>query len=146
MGPEAGETLHIPSVSRGAAFGDVDNDGDTDVVVVDNNAAVKLLINNLGQDHSWLGLRLLGPAPQGDLLGATAVLDLADGRSLFARARTDGSFLSAHDPRLLFGLATRVEPIQVRVEWPHGQVEHYTGLRLGRYHDLRQGQGQAVPQ
>src|SRR6185503_14502699 len=97
VSPQAGD-LTAPNVGRGAAFGDVDNDGDTDVVVTRNDGRPLLLLNQIGQANRWLGLRLVG-GPVGkavrDMLGARVSLRLAGGRTLLRRVRTDGSYLSA---------------------------------------------------
>ena len=60
---QAGAVLQAPEVGRGAAFGDVDNDGDTDVVVANDSGPIQLLVNNLGNRKHWVGLRLVGREP-----------------------------------------------------------------------------------
>ena len=76
----AGAFLATPEVSRGAAFGDIDNDGDTDVVVGNDAGPVRLLINNVGSRKHWVGLRLMSGSLKRDLTGARVVVTLADGR------------------------------------------------------------------
>jgi enediyne biosynthesis protein E4 len=137
------------NVGRGAAFGDLDGDGDTDVVVTRNDGPPQVLINQLGQKNRWLGLRLVGgPRQPRDLLGARVALRLADGRVLARRARTDGSYLSASDPRVLFGLgpAGGPAPAEMQVTWPDGKTERWPASAApeGRYTTLRQGSGQKV--
>jgi len=106
----AGANFHVPEVGRGAAFGDIDNDGDTDVLVTNNNGPVRLLLNQSGNRNHWLGLRLIGKSGR-DMLGASVAVVVTKTQTLRRRARTDGSYLSANDPRVLVGLgnATRVE-------------------------------------
>ncbi len=135
--------LAAPAVSRGAAVGDVDNDGDPDVVVNDNGGPVQLLINQLGGRAHWLGLRLLTPAGR-DALGAEATLVRAGEPPLVSRARTDSSFLVARDPRVLFGLGTDRTPGRVIVYWPSGRRERFDGLAVDRYHALTVGDGDPV--
>ncbi len=135
-------SLGVALVSRGAAFGDIDNDGDTDVVVQNNNGPTRLMINQLGAAHSWLGLRLVGSSGR-DMLGAQVTLLRPEEADISRRVGTDGSYLSANDPRLLFGLGS-VSPTSVygaRVRWPSGRSERFDDLRLGRYQDLVEGQG-----
>ncbi len=140
----AGAVFELSEVSRGAVFGDVDNDGDADVLVVNNNGPARLLVNRVGHRRSWLGLRLLSGGPARDALGAQAVVERSGKPALWRRVRTDGSFCSANDPRLLFGLGGDGAVDRVRVVWPDGSEEQWTELEAGRYHVLRQGEGSPV--
>jgi hypothetical protein len=124
-------------VSRGAAFGDVDDDGDTDILVTNNNGPARLLLNQVGQDRRWLGLRLLERHGR-DALGARVAVHLGSGRTLWRRVRTDGSYASAHDPRVLVGLGEAQAVKSVEVHWPTGERETFPGPPLGRYTRLRQ--------
>jgi len=140
--------LARPAVRRGAAFGDLDNDGDTDAVVASNDGRLEVLVNQVGQRRRWLGLRLVGgPAgtPGRDMLGARVEAALGDGRVLVRHVHTDGSYLSASDPRVLFGLGDAGVVREVRVAWPDGRRERFTGLAAGRYTTLRQGTGSPLP-
>ncbi len=129
--------------SRGAAFGDIDNDGDVDVVVANGAAPVRLLINNIGNRHFWVGLRLTGNHGR-DMVGARVAVTRANGPVLWRRARADGSYASANDPRVLVGLGPSDEAPQVRVTWPGGRVEEWTGVAVNRYTTLQEGSGSAV--
>ena len=136
----AGPAFSLLDVSRGAAFGDLDNDGDTDVVVSNNSGPVRLLTNEVGNRHHWLGLRLTGEAGERDMLGAQVALTRA-GQTLWRRARADGSYASANDPRVLVGLGESPEAPQVRVVWPSGRVEVWDDVPVDRYSTLTEGQG-----
>ena len=137
----AGAVFELSEVSRGAAFGDVDNDGDTDVLVTNAAGHVRLLLNQVGNRRHWLGLRLVGGNPSRDRVGARVEVLRPDGTTLRRRARADGSFASANDPRVLVGLGESAGVSLVRVFWPDGEVEEWTGVAAGRYNTLTQGEG-----
>ena len=137
----AGSVFELSEVSRGAAFGDVDNDGDTDVLVANAAGRVRLLLNQVGNRRHWLGLRLVGADPRRDMLGARVEAMLPDGTTRRRRARADGSFASANDPRVLLGLGESAAVPLVRVSWPDGEVEEWTNLTIDRYTTLQQGGG-----
>ena len=135
----AGAIFDLVEVGRGAAFGDLDNDGDTDVVVANGAGRARLLINNVGQRRHWLGLRLLGRDIGRDMVGARVGIVRSNGPVLWRRARADGSYASANDPRVLVGLGDSAEAPRVRVVWPTGETEEWSGVAIDRYTTLRQG-------
>ncbi|MFK8014915.1 MAG: CRTAC1 family protein [Gammaproteobacteria bacterium] len=136
------DALAATSTSRGAAFGDLDNDGDIDIVVANANAAPQILVNAHDVSSDWFGLdvRL---ANGRTALGARVAL-LQKGRApLWRRVARDGSYLSANDPRAHFGLgAGNDESLRVGVVWPDGQREQWADVRPGRYLRLMQGEGE----
>jgi hypothetical protein len=139
----AGKVFELSEVTRGAAFGDVDNDGDPDVLIVNNNGPARLLVNHVGQERSWVGLRLVGEDGRRDMLGAWVGV-FPEGRSpQWRRVRTAGSYASASDPRVLIGLgdATRID--RVEVGWPDGRRERWEGPPVNEYTTLRQGSGRS---
>src|SRR5688572_22343998 len=91
-------------VGRGAAFGDLDNDGDTDVLVSNSNGPARLFLNQIGNRNHWLGLRLITKDASRFALGAQVEIVISKNNVLSRRAGTDGSYLSANDPRVLVGL------------------------------------------
>jgi hypothetical protein len=135
---QAGPTLQKLEVSRGAAFGDIDNDGDTDVLVTNNNGPAILLSNKIGNRNHWLGLRLTGKSKR-DMLGARVDVVINKDRVLRRRVRTDGSYLSANDPRILVGLGSVTTVDSIRVQWPSGDVEEWKAPQVDRYITLKEG-------
>ena len=139
----SGAVFQRSEVSRGAAFGDLDNDGDTDILLTNNNGPARLLLNQVGADRPWLGLRLLSTSGH-DAIGARLRV-LRSGRpDLWRRAHTDGSYASASDPRILVGLGDQPAIEKLVVYWPGGRVEQWAGVPIRRYSTLREGTGQAV--
>jgi len=135
---EAGESFHLLEVSRGAAFGDIDNDGDTDVLVSNNNGPARLLINRVGNRNHWIGLRLLGKKANRDMLGARVEVVVTPKRVLSRRARTDGSYCSSQDPRVLVGIGSSDRVEAVRVRWTDGSLEEWKSPPINRYLTLKE--------
>lgn len=144
-GPD--DPFAVSRVSRGAMFGDIDNDGDLDVVISNNSGSARVLQNVVGQDSAWLGLHLRLSRDGPDALGATARLTKADNSSLMRRVRTSGSYASANDPRIIFGLGETVDASEVSnisVSWVDGSMESFGPLQTHRYHDIVQGDGRRI--
>jgi enediyne biosynthesis protein E4 len=137
---QAGAVFQRAEVSRGGAFGDIDNDGDVDVLVGTAAGPTRLLINNVGNRNAWVGLRLLGVTRR-DMVGAQVQVLRDGGMPLLRRARSDGSYASANDPRLLVGLGPGAPAaVRVRVVWPDGRSEEWSSIPTGRWTTLTQGQ------
>jgi hypothetical protein len=140
----AGKAFTTEDVGRGAAFGDLDNDGDTDIVVATDNGPVRVLINEIGSRSHWIGLRLV--AMRRDALGARVTISRPGSAPLSRRARADGSYGSANDPRVLVGLGTTgAGALDVEVSWPSGRGERWSGVPVDRYTTLTEGTGVASP-
>ncbi len=136
-----GPALAVVETSRGAAFGDLDNDGDIDILVSNSNGPLRLLRNEVGHHHAWLALRLVGTASNRSAIGAVVTLRRPGRRPPRRRVHADGSYLSVNDLRVYFGLGNDRRPQTVIVAWPSGRVERFDDLPVGRQHELREGKG-----
>lgn len=137
----AGVPFQAIDVGRGAAFGDVDNDGDIDVLVGNNSGPARLLVNGVGQTAHWLGLRLVGRATKRDMVGARVDVVRQGAPRLRRRAHADGSYGSASDPRVLVGLGGLAERPTVRVTWPDGSIDQWSDVAIDAWVTLTQGGG-----
>ena len=136
----AGPELARAGVGRGAAFGDIDNDGDTDIIVTNNDGPVRLLINQTRGNH-WLQVAAVQAEGNRFGFGARVGVERAGQPALWRRVKTDGSYLSASDPRVHFGLGPSAALEAIVVQWPDGQRERWTGLAADRLITLRRGTG-----
>jgi hypothetical protein len=124
-------------LARGVGFGDLDNDGRTDLVISHMNEPVTILRGIGGQDRHWLGVQLAGK-DNADVVGAKVELRLGP-RTMTRFAKGGGSYLSSGDRRLLFGLDRETTPGRLTVTWPDGAKQHLDGLAADRYHRIVQG-------
>ena len=137
---QAGPELERLEVSRGVAVGDVDNDGRSDLLLANNGGPARLLHNQSPARHPWIGFRVLSRYGR-DALGARLEIERRGAGPLWRRVHTDGSYLSAGDPRVLVGLGDATGVSEVRVRWPDGTTEAWTGLAVNQYHTLVAGTG-----
>jgi hypothetical protein len=139
VSPVGGVVPGEPKTGRAAAFGDIDNDGDIDVLVVNRNAAPSLLRNDRGVDGNWILFRVLETGG-GDALGARVSLDFG-GRSVMRDVRSGFSYLAANDARVHFGLGAAAGVQNVRVQWTDGTEELFGEFGAGAIVALRKGAG-----
>jgi hypothetical protein len=120
------------------AVGDLDNDGRPDLVLVNVHEPVRLLRNIAEPDNNWVGVELHAPNHR-DFVGARLTLTV-DGRELVRFAKGGGSYLSAHDPRILFGLGQAKQVGPLVIEWPTGEPRKQVipQIEPGKYHRIDQ--------
>jgi len=140
----AGEEFKRSEVTRGAAFGDVDNDGDPDILLLNNSGRARLLLNEFEGPEHWIGISLQSKAGGRHVLGSQVVVERPDGPALWRRARTDGSFGSSSDPILLIGLGESTAVSRIKVHWLGGAVEEWSAPPIDRYITLIEGAGSSV--
>ena len=138
----AGPAFALSEVGRGLAVGDLDNDGAADFVVSNNNGPLRIFLNKVGSVRNWVGLRLL--TGKRDAYGAKIELRRRGAATLWRRVHSDGSYLSASDPRVLVGLGDTPGIEALIVHWPDGQSERFPAPVLRRYTTLVQGSGANV--
>jgi hypothetical protein len=139
MGAEAGPGISARHTGRGAAFGDFDNDGDMDVLIMNVNEPPSLLRNDAPAGNRWIKIRLEGTKSNRSAIGAR-VLARYGGKVQAQEVLSASSFLSANDPRLHFGLGAATIA-DIEIHWPLGAVEKFPGLAAGQLVTIREGQG-----
>ncbi|HKV43030.1 MAG TPA: CRTAC1 family protein [Blastocatellia bacterium] len=135
-----GPALTEPRVSRGAAFGDIDNDGDVDVVVTDLDDYPQVLRNDGGNANNSVLIKTVGVKSNRDGIGARVKVVSGD-LSQIDEVRSGGSYLSQNDLRLHFGLGKRTKIDLIEVHWPSGAVDKIAGAGVNRILTVREGKG-----
>jgi len=139
LGPETGPAILSRHVSRGCAFGDFDNDGDLDVLIMNRNEPPSLLRNDAPTGNHWIKIRLEGVQSNRSAIGSR-VLVRYGGKVQAQCLVSQSSFLSSNDPRLHFGLGA-ASTADVEVYWPTGKMESLPHLAADQFVTIREGQG-----
>ena len=139
LGEDAGPAILSPHVSRGCAFGDFDNDGDLDILIMNRNEPPTLLRNDAPSGNHWLKIRLEGTKSNRSAIGAR-VLVRYGGKVQAQCVTSQSSFLSANDPRLHFGLGAATTA-DVEIHWPTGTSETLSHVAANQLVTVREGQG-----
>lgn len=129
-----------PSVGRGLALGDYDNDGDLDVLVSNNGQAGELVRNDRSEGHHWLALSLQGVTSNRDGIGSRITV-VAGGRAQYAQATGGTSYLSSSDRRIFFGLGSQAKADLVEILWPSGTVERLEEVSADQFLTVKEGAG-----
>jgi hypothetical protein len=138
---ESGLIFSKPLAARGMALGDFDNDGSVDVLIATNNGSPVLLRNNAGRENHWLGLRLIGKKSNIDAVGAKIIYRSGDLQRTHTKVG-GGSYLAAHDPRIVLGIGQRTKIDWLEIQWPQpsGVKERFTEVPIDRYITITEGQ------
>jgi hypothetical protein len=135
----AGPGIAARHSSRGCAFGDFDNDGDLDILIINMNEPPSLLRNDLRGNQNWIKVKLEGVKSNRSAIGAR-VLARYGGKSQAQTVLSQSSFYSCNDPRLHFGLGGQ-RFVDVAVHWPSGLVESFNQLHANQLYTFREGVG-----
>ena len=141
--PRGGTRTLLVASSRAAAFGDIDNDGGVDIVVVNRDSRPFLLHNIVQRRGHWLLLRVLDGHGR-DALGATVTLTVG-ARALRRDVRAASSYLASNDPRVHIGLGLETVARNVVVRWADGKTEQFADAKADQIITLRRGNGQRLP-
>jgi enediyne biosynthesis protein E4 len=134
---EAGPGIAAPHASRGCAFGDFDNDGDVDILIVNMNEPPSLLRNDVTTKNNWIKVKLIGAKSNRSAIGARAIARYG-GKRQVQEVLSQSSFYSASDPRLHFGLGT-AKTVDLEIRWPSGLKQGFTKVAPNRIVSIREG-------
>jgi hypothetical protein len=135
----AGPAIAAAHSSRGCAFGDFDNDGDLDILIVNLNEPPSLLRNDMRPGNHWLKVRLVGTKSNRSAIGARVIARYG-GKLQAQEVLSQSSFYSCNDPRLHFGLGA-ASIADLEIHWPSGQIEKLKAVPAGQLVTVREGSG-----
>jgi hypothetical protein len=139
LGEEAGPAMAARHISRGCAFGDFDNDGDLDILVMNQNDPPSLIRNDAPAGNNWVKIRLEGTKSNRSAIGAR-VLVRYGGKLQAQELMSQTSYCSSNDPRLHFGLGKEAT-VDVEIRWPSGLVESLKSVSANQLVTVREGAG-----
>jgi len=141
VGTQAGPAFAVETVSRALAKGDIDNDGDLDLLITSNGGAVQLLLNEGGNRNNALLVRTIGTKSNRDGIGARLRLTVG-ARTLVDQVSSGSSYLAQNDLRVHFGLASATKADRLEIAWPSGRVDVVENLPANHVITVREGEGE----
>ena len=139
LGEEAGPGVPAAHCSRGCAFGDFDNDGDMDILIVNLNEPPSLLRNDMRGSHHWLKVKLVGTKSNRSGIGGRVLVHYGQKKQV-QEVLSQSSFYSSNDPRLHFGLGNE-KSADIEVRWPNGLQEKFKGVAADQLVVIKEGTG-----
>lgn len=135
---DVGGALLSPSVARGAAFGDVDNDGDVDIIIANNNGQANLLVNVGPPLNNWVTFLLEGNSCNRDAIGSKLTITSSSGTQV-SWVNPAASYLASNDKRVVFGLGKDATIRELVVQWPGSEKQSFENLKPNRFYRIVQG-------
>jgi len=136
---QAGPGIAEAHSSRGVAFGDFDNDGDVDILIVNLNEPPSLLRNDVTGNHHWLKVQLIGTSSNRSAIGATVIASYG-GKKQAQAVMAQTSYLSVNDRRLHYGLGAAISA-NLEIRWPNGRTEKIDKVASDQLVVVKEGSG-----
>jgi enediyne biosynthesis protein E4 len=140
VGPKMGAEFNRPIVARGAAYADIDHDGDLDILITTNHGPAYLFRNDGGNKNKWLCVRALGTKSNRSGIGAVVKIESASGKQWHA-VRSGSSYCSQSDLALTFGLGSDPQVTAMDIEWPSGTKQRLTNIASNQFITVEEGKG-----
>ena len=134
----SGEAFRIKASSRGSVTGDLDNDGDLDIVVLNARSKPTILFNDTASDNHWISLQLVGVKSNRSAVGAVVTLKSGD-QNWVSEVRAGSGYQSANDLRLHFGLGKYSKADDIQIIWPSGLIQHFEDVEADRFIHIVEG-------
>ena len=140
---KVGRAMQRAIVGRGAAYADIDNDGDLDLVITANNGTARLLRNDNGNQNDMLRIKTIGTRSNRDGIGAKVTLKTSQGTRLFGMVKTGSSYLSQSELPLTFGLGKPEEgkAVSLEIVWPSGLKDMISNVKANQFITVKEGKG-----